>query len=85
MPGVDAFLLCAMETRSQVMDLSQNGASITQMIAKIIDVLTSIAKVDGLEYMEATETITRARDISGFLDRIGDRYCEQMLRNHGHG
>ena len=55
---------------------AQNGATITQLLAKIIDVLMEPAKVDGLEYMEETEQIAHTRDIETFFDRLDCRYSK---------
>ena len=55
---------------------SQNGASVAQFLAKIIDVLPAPSKVDGLEYMEAAEAIPKTPDIASFLDISDDRYSK---------
>ena len=55
---------------------SQNGTAATQLHAKIIAVPPAHAKVGGLEYMDATEMITHARDIASFVGILGGRYSK---------
>ena len=53
---------------------AQNGATTTQLMAKVIPVLPASAKVTGLEYMAKPELIPRARTNATLLDALDERY-----------